>query len=323
MRKQYGLPYRGSKTKIAEDIINIIPKKNIFVDLFGGGGAISICASQSQNFEKIIYNELNALVFQTFQKALNGEYENDRRWISREDFFKLKDTDGYVQLCYSFNGSASSYIYNKEIEPYKKAYHYVVCFNDFSFFNELFDDETTEKVKKSLEGISTIRDRRIKLSKEIGNYISARQTHLEKIERLELIKRTIHKSRYETTKVGRDALSHYIKDDFQGQKDRFSAFSHIELLNKDYQDVELPAPEDCVIYCDIPYKDTWGYNNLFDHDAFYKWCQEKTSEGYEIYVSSYELPEEIFEQIWQKQRFSSPGRVKLKVIEKLYKVKVK
>ena len=34
----YGKPYQGSKSKIAKDIIQILPPAEYFVDLFGGGG---------------------------------------------------------------------------------------------------------------------------------------------------------------------------------------------------------------------------------------------------------------------------------------------
>ena len=39
----YGVGYVGSKNTIAADIVNILPKGNRLVDLFGGGGAITHC----------------------------------------------------------------------------------------------------------------------------------------------------------------------------------------------------------------------------------------------------------------------------------------
>jgi site-specific DNA-adenine methylase len=33
----YGMPYMGSKSKIAKDIIRLLPSAEYFVDLFGGG----------------------------------------------------------------------------------------------------------------------------------------------------------------------------------------------------------------------------------------------------------------------------------------------
>ena len=35
---KYGYPYRGSKSKIAPDIINALPKADNLYDLFAGGG---------------------------------------------------------------------------------------------------------------------------------------------------------------------------------------------------------------------------------------------------------------------------------------------
>ena len=185
MRKNYGLPYMGSKNKLAEEIVNFLPQKKVLVDLFGGGGAISVCASQSGKYEKIIYNELNSLISETFQKAINGEYENEHRWVSREEFEKLKKTDGYVAICFSFSNNCNTYMYGPKIEPYKRAYHYAIVFDDFRPFNELFDDDTTEKIKKSVEGITDLKDRRIKFSHALGDYILS----LERCEHLEIKER--------------------------------------------------------------------------------------------------------------------------------------
>lgn len=293
MKKSYGLPYKGSKTRLAEEIVNLLPQKKVLVDLFGGGGAISICASQNQKFDRIIYNELNTLIAETFQKAINGEYENERRWISSNEYYQLKDKDMYVYLCYSFNGNGSGYIYSFEKEPYERAYHYAIAFNDFEPFNELFNDEITKQVKKSVEGISDLRRRRLNLTKVlkkffIENHLNHRSYSLEKAERF----RCSYNSNFEC----------------------------IEVLNKDYADVELPSPEDCVIYCDIPYSNTWQYKvGDFEYERFYKWCQDKASDGYQIYVSSYELPEDLFTEVWTKGRHSKAGSYGGKhVIEKIF-----
>ena len=395
MRKNYGLPYMGSKNKLAEEIVNFLPQKKVLVDLFGGGGAISVCASQSGKYEKIIYNELNSLISETFQKAINGEYENERRWVSREEFEKLKKTDGYVAICFSFSNNCNTYMYGPKIEPYKRAYHYAIVFDDFGPFNELFDDETTEKIKKSVEGITDLKERRIKFSHALGDYILSleRCQHLESKEKLDTVKYTVdvhptyighvnqhlqYKERFDLLKhtmcekrhcnenleqqerlatlkrticgkihsnenlewqeristlkhtlnvnalencgLGRDSITHGIGSTFQN---RVLEEAPIEVFNKDYADVELPSPEDCVIYCDIPYENTTSYTTgSFDYERFYKWCQEKTSEGYQIYVSSYGLPEDLFISVWEKQRHckATSGSGK-KVVEKIYTVR--
>lgn len=82
----YGLPYMGSKNRIAKWIIDNLPPAEHFYDLFGGGGAISHCALLSGKYKYVHYNELNPLIVKAFTMAVNGEFKNENRWISREDF---------------------------------------------------------------------------------------------------------------------------------------------------------------------------------------------------------------------------------------------
>lgn len=383
MKKNYGLPYQGSKNKIAEDIVDFLPKKKILVDLFGGGGAISDCAAQKQKYDKIIYNELNSIITETFQKAINGEYENDHRWISREDFFRLKDTDGYVAVCFSFSNNLYEYMYSPKIEPYKRAYHYAIVFDDFEPFRELFDDETTEKMKKSVKGVTNLKERRLKFTKALGDYILSLENkpkilnfngnadyalllNLECDERLNLLKHTCLPFKTYIGDVSENLLRserlNVLKQTMNTNgnprnlnqnlecDERFDLLKHsmcfaksithlsqnlecserfnlsqnqIEVSSLDYASVQLPKPEDCVLYCDIPYENTKKYKQKsFDYQRFYDWCKQKHSEGYQIYVSSYELPEDLFTEVWSKQRYSTYSKSKGKqVIEKLFVVK--
>jgi site-specific DNA-adenine methylase len=41
---KYGIPYMGNKSKIADILMDILPSGKRFIDLFGGGGAISHAA---------------------------------------------------------------------------------------------------------------------------------------------------------------------------------------------------------------------------------------------------------------------------------------
>ena len=133
---KYGLIYQGSKNAIAEDIINILPSGKRLIDLFGGGGAISHCAVLSGKWQRVIYNEYNPLLVDLIKKAISGYYKNERRWISREDFFRLKEQDGYIKYCWSFSCAGDRYLYSKEIELWKKALHYARVLGDTSLFAE-------------------------------------------------------------------------------------------------------------------------------------------------------------------------------------------
>lgn len=113
----------GSKSKIAEWIIDILPEGKVLVDAFGGGGAITHCAFLSGKWDKVIYNELEPLIVKGFRMAVNGEFKNEDRWVSREMFELLKDEEPYVAICYSFGNNLKGYCYSQEIEPVKKALH--------------------------------------------------------------------------------------------------------------------------------------------------------------------------------------------------------
>lgn len=134
--KRYGLPYMGSKNKIAKKIIDLFPKATNFYDLFCGGCAITHCAMDNEKFKNYIINDIQKGVPKLFINSINGKYKNEKRWISREDFYKLKDSDEYIALVWSFGNKGESYLYTKEIEPWKKAYHYA-CFGDYSYFKDM------------------------------------------------------------------------------------------------------------------------------------------------------------------------------------------
>lgn len=118
----YGLPYKGSKNSIAKWVVSHLPGSHTFVDLFAGGCAITHAAMLSGKFEQFIVNDITEYP-QVFRDAIAGKYRNERRWISRENFFRLKDIDPYVRLCWSFGNDMKSYLYAPETERFKKHLH--------------------------------------------------------------------------------------------------------------------------------------------------------------------------------------------------------
>lgn len=122
MAKKYGLPYQGSKSKLAERIVALLPPATHLYDVFAGGCAITHAALLSGKFKEVHANDITDSVT-LFEDALNGKYENESRWISKEDFFRLKDSDPFVRIVWSFGNNQRRYLYSREIEPYKKAVH--------------------------------------------------------------------------------------------------------------------------------------------------------------------------------------------------------
>ena len=133
---KYGIPYMGSKDKIADDILSVLPRGKRFVDLFGGGFAMSHAALLSGKYEQVFYNEINPLLPKLIKDTLAGKYANERSWISREDFSRLKDVDDYVRYIWSFGNHGNAYLYGKEIEPWKKALHFARVLKDPSLLQE-------------------------------------------------------------------------------------------------------------------------------------------------------------------------------------------
>lgn len=146
----YGLPYMGSKNKIAEWVVGHFPKKKHFYDLFAGGCAVTHCAMLKSKFETFTINDISKMT-EFFTDAISGKYAAEKRWISRKDFYRLKDNDEYVRICWSFGNNGIHYLYSKEIEPWKKALHHARVYGDFSLMEEfgIRTDGTRIDIKKN------------------------------------------------------------------------------------------------------------------------------------------------------------------------------
>ena len=315
MRKNYGIPYMGSKNKIAEKIIDFLPAGDMLIDLFGGGGAITDCAKQSNKWNTILYNEIDPLPYKCFTKALKGEYKNETRWISKEDFNKLKDTDEYVACCFSFGNNFKTYMYNKVKEPYKRAYHYAIVFNDFEPLCKILDnDENVKEIEQALKGITDKKERRLVFQRSLGRYILEREEHLEKLDRLNEIKSTVLMSKNSSREVSQNQQYFEQLNKICVPHDEIN---NILFFNTDYRNINLP--EGSIIYCDIPYKNTGGYKHQFDYDYFYDWCILKKNEGHQIFISEYSMPEDRFKCVFEVvKRCSFSQTMNKATYEKIY-----
>lgn len=128
----YGLPYMGSKSKIAEEILAILPPAHNFVDLCFGGGALTHCAMLSRKYKHFIVNDIERYGMDLFCDAIDGKYANETRWVSREEFFELIEIDPYVRICWSFGSDQRTYLYSREIEDYKHCFHMAVVDGNYA-----------------------------------------------------------------------------------------------------------------------------------------------------------------------------------------------
>ena len=134
----FGLPYKGSKSSIAKDIVDALPGGKRLVDLFCGGCSVTDYAmKKTDKFNRFLINDIDERNPKTYIRALSGGFRNEERWISRQDFFKLKETDDYVRLCFSFGNSCKTYMYNPELEPYKRALHHIIFWENYAPMEDL------------------------------------------------------------------------------------------------------------------------------------------------------------------------------------------
>ena len=293
----YGMPYKGSKNRIAPWIIEHLPEADNLYDLFGGGGAITHCAALSGKYKTIHYNDIQSGLTNTFKKAVNGEYKDYSTWISREDFFNSDDI--FVKMIYSFGNNCRSYMYSPQIEPWKKAFHYAVLFKDYSYFKEFGIEISSDKTDTKERRLDTARKIKANHEDYKQKYI---KWYLEKYNDERIKERKLQSLQSLESLERLQSL------------ENLERLESIKYYEQSYDEFEIP--ENSVIYCDIPYKGTEKYSNKFDYEKFYKWaCEQKVP----IFISEYDMPSDKFKVVAEKEKsVSLCATTTGKAIEKIF-----
>ena len=84
-----GIPYQGSKRRIAAKIVDLFPAAQVLVDVFAGGCAVTHAALLSGKFDKVIANDLSDDP-QLFYYCMKYGVPEKPKWVSRDEFFCLK-----------------------------------------------------------------------------------------------------------------------------------------------------------------------------------------------------------------------------------------
>ena len=117
-------------------------------------------------------------------------------------------------------------------------------------------------------------------------------------------------------------VRNYVNESFRNALKQFPKLKDVRFICCEYKN--LTIPNNSIVYCDPPYKDTTKYkdSSSFNHEEFYQWCRDKAKEGHTVYVSEYWMPDD-FECVWQKQVNSSLAKDtgSKKAVEKLFKYK--
>ena len=335
MAENYGLPYAGSKSRIAHWVIDQLPRGRVLIDAFAGGCAITHCALLSQKWQTIIANDINGKYPQLFLDAVRGKYRDERRWISREDFERLKSQDAFFACCWSFGNNLQVYMYSKVIEPYKRALHYAIVLDDFAPMQELMP-EVSQAVHEAIHLIRNTHDRRITAQNVIVETLKrlTGDNYAHQIIQSNPLFRCIRHSRRGAQSLGRlerlQSLESLKRLQSLERLERLQSLERLESLERlrvtslSYDEIDIP--DDAVVYCDPPYHASdnilyEGTAGAFDHCAFYDWCV-RVSKTNPIFISEYSIEDDRFEIVAEKQKMTSMSPVKsFNVTERLYTVK--
>ena len=284
----FGLPYTGSKSRIATWLVERLPSCEVFVDVFAGGCAVSGAMMLHNKAKKFILNDLQGDVPKLFVDALKGDLDkyNPLHWVSREQFFAEKATNSFIRLVYSFGAKGDTYLYSKELEPYKKAIHYAIIEDEWSEFDRLCP-EVCSDTYNALKGLVEWNERRLAFQRAVASSLKGLSSQ-----------NPYYKS--PVTLNGTNAAQHLERTQRLVEL-RNLRLPSIQTESKDYRD--LVIPEGAVVFCDPPYKDSKvKYNGRgFDHAAFYDWCVE-TAKTHPVYITEYQITDPRFICIGEKAR---------------------
>ena len=282
-----GLPYQGSKKKVAKKIVEIIKQnfgadKTIY-DVFGGGGAIT--AECLMNGLDVKYNDHCGFITAAFQKVIYS----DREWlktliVSREEFLKIrakqeKTLDDELKLLVnSFGNKRQHYLYAK---PHADA-KYNLAVEIIAKHDVFFGYKQTE----------TYQD-------------AARQFDVEQLQQLE--------------QLGQLERLQQLQ-----QLEQLEQLGQLEITNKDYRD--FSDVKGAIIYLDPPYENSnvGGYSDSkqFNHAEFYSWAAEMARENI-VLLSSYTVSDDRFVEVFRFEtaQSSMAGGMDKTRYEKLFMAK--
>ena len=288
--KPIGLPYQGSKKKVAKKIVEIIKQNfgadKVVYDVFGGGGAIT--AECLKTGLDVKYNDHCSFITAAYQKVISS----DREWlktliISREEFLKIrakqeKTLDDELKLLVnSFGNNRQDYLYGKNHADvkYNLAVEIIAKHNVFSGYKQT---ETYRNAARPFD-----------VGKPVKNQVLNQLQQLQQLEQLE-------------------------------QLQQLGRLEQLEVTNKDYR--AFTDVEGAIIYLDPPYENTDvdGYSDSkqFNHAEFYDWAAEMARENI-VLLSSYTVSDDRFEEVFRFEtaRSTLSGGFDKTRYEKLFMVK--
>lgn len=277
-----GLPYKGSKNTIAEDLVKCMPRGKKLLDACCGGGSVLMAAAMSLRWEKVVGNDLNPATIALLDAVLihKGQIEYEHPPVcTRNDFLhsleRIKNGDFTIQdcvnkYCASFGNDGKTYLYGKDIEELKITAEMMLSSSKLEdrryfyrkFIRVLFCDSSDEKL-----------------------HIIDKLQELQRLERLQRLQRL----------------------------ERLERLQRLDIFDIDYKEFD-------VVYFDIPYKGTNKYDFEFDYEKFYDLFKSlKKDLKINAFLSEYDAPFTCVAEFEKTQLMAaSVGATKKTSKERLY-----
>ena len=229
----YGIPYQGSKSKIAPWVVSNLPAAPVLVDLFAGGCAVTHAALASGRFGRVVANDLLEGP-EVFLRACLGDVPDPADVPTREEFNARKGEDFATALLYSFGNNRRDYLWSPAMEAVKVPATRMVCGHTIEARKAAYNE-----FLRALSGFLESEGRMPDAAPAQDGVLEGLQG-LEGLQRLQRLEGLQRLQRLETSRL-------------------------------DYRDVEVPGG--ATVYADPPYRGTGcrAYGGAFDFGAFDGW----------------------------------------------------
>lgn len=296
-----GIPYVGNKGQIAQKIIDELPAGKRFVDVFGGGGSMSLHAINSGKYESVVYNNNTQAEADAFRELLftnkHADLFKNPPVLTRDEFEVTKGRfnsmpnarDFLLLTIWSFSNNLRSYLGR--------------------------DDLTNEKIKaqQALWGVNN----------EYGGVYEFVKPNMTVAERYAVWRKWRRESVHRFEQLWElqnlqqlQQLQQLEQLDRLQQLWKFDRLDRLEIDSYDYRFADIESED--VIYLDPPYVGTSVLYGGWDENEFEDWYMSLPAE--EVYISNYEhLPNTEIVAKFNKHSFTSKGTRRKELLLKVIK----
>lgn len=293
-----GIPYVGNKGQIAQKIIDELPAGKRFVDVFGGGGSMSLHAVNSGKYDSVVYNNNTQAEADAFRELLftnkHADLFKNPPALTRDEFKATKERfnsmpnarDFLLLTIWSFSNGLTSYLGR--------------------------DDLTNEKIKaqqalwgagNEYGGVYEFVKPNMTVAERYAVWRNWRHENISRLQQLGQLKQLEQLSRLEQLE-----RLHHLEQSEQLQ--------WLQINSYDYRFSDIDCED--VVYLDPPYVGTSKLYGGWDEKEFEDWYMSLPAD--EVYISNYEhLPNtEVFAE-FNKHSFTAEGTRRKELLLKVVK----